>query len=390
MKERSPKNIVFLVLIVLVVAGAVVGAVLVLRTDSVEERVEKNQLVSFLFTVHDGDAVKVIEVFLYNPATKKGTMLFLPGNTWLMLESLNRYDKLEALYHVGKPQALIAKIERMIDVKIPYYLDLSRQDFVSLVDLLEGIEVLIPSPVTMTVDGRMFLFESGSVVLDGDKAADFLEMNLDGDTDMERAQRRQDLLKSLLARLKKCEISGLFGLPGVMTRLTGYVHANLAAPELKTLIKTLASMQTEGILYRRVHGTSRTQNKEEIFLPNDQGDQLRKTMAQAVEFLKNDEGMRPEDLIVNLEILNGTEIAFRARDCGRIYKKYGYEVLREDNAPEKPVAKTVVIDYKGNEKMAREIAAVIRCTKIEVRPDEQAEADVTIILGMDFDGQYCQ
>ena len=81
---------------------------------------------------------------------------------------------------------------------------------------------------------------------------------------------------------------------------------------------------------------------------------------------------------------------FRARDCARIYKKYGYEVLREDNAPEKPVKKTVVIDHRGNQRLAQEIAAVIKCRNIETSAGDKTAADITIILGMDFDGQYCQ
>jgi hypothetical protein len=194
----------------------------------------------------------------------------------------------------------------------------------------------------------------------------------------------------LLERLKKSEEAGFFQKPGVLAKMWSLLRTNLSSQELKTFISTLVEMQTEGILYRRVHGTSRLQNKEEIFLPNDQGEQLRKSMRQAIEFLNSSEGLRPEDLIVKLEILNGTDIAFRARDCGRIYKKYGYEVLRVENAPEKPVEKTVILDYEGNEKMAREIAAVIRCKNIEKRQNEQADADFTIIIGMDFDGQYCQ
>ena len=65
-------------------------------------------------------------------------------------------------------------------------------------------------------------------------------------------------------------------------------------------------------------------------------------------------------------------------------------MLREDNAPEKPVKKTVVIDHRGNQRLAQEIAAVIKCRNIETSAGDKTAADITIILGMDFDGQYCQ
>jgi LCP family protein required for cell wall assembly len=389
-KERSPKSVIFLILIILVATGAIVTAVLMLRTDSVEERVKKGQLVNVLFTVQEQGKVQLIEVLLFNPETKKGAILYLPNDTWLMLESLNRYDKLETLYAPGNPSRLLEKIEKMIDAKISYYIDFDSARLADLVDLVGGIEVLIPSPVDKTAGGRRYLFESGNVVLDGDKARDFLSLEVDNESDMDRAQRRQDFLKALFDRLIKSDNAGFLAKPGVFAAVQKTLSTNLSAQELQTFLGQLRDLNLEGILYRRVHGTERMQNGEEIYIPNDQGEQLTKAMQQAVDFLRNNEQLRPEDLVVNLEILNGTDIAFRARDCARIYKKYGYEVLKEDNAPEKGVKKTVVIDYKGNGKLAQEVAAVIKCRNIEVKSDPKTAVDVTVILGMDFDGQYCQ
>jgi anionic cell wall polymer biosynthesis LytR-Cps2A-Psr (LCP) family protein len=389
-RERSPKSIIFLILIAILVAGAIVAAFLFLRVDSVAERVKQGQLINVLFTVQEKGQVVLIELFLFNPETKNGTILFLPNNTWLLLEPLNRYDKLATLYAPGKPGLLLEKIERMIDVKIPYFIDIEMTKLGELIDLLAGIEVLIPSTVNKTVGDRRFLFESGSVVLDGDKVKDFLSLEMEGDTDMEKAQRRQDFLKALSARLIKNEESGFLGQPEVFETFRRRLRTNLSAPELHTFLDKLQEIKGENILYRRVHGARRLQNNEEIFIPNDQGDQLKKSMAQAVDFLRNSGQLRPEDLVVNLEILNGTDVAFRARDTAKIYKKYGYEVLKEDNAPEKPVKKTIILDHKGNRKLAGEIAAVIKCGNIEQKEDPHSTIDFTIILGMDFDGQYCQ
>jgi anionic cell wall polymer biosynthesis LytR-Cps2A-Psr (LCP) family protein len=334
--------------------------------------------------------VELIEVFLFNPATKKASILYLPNRTWLMLEPLNRYDQLEALYAPGNPVLLQQKIERMIDTNIAYYIDIEADRLVDLVDLLGGLQVLIPTPVKKTVGDRQYLFESGSVVLDGDKVRDFLSLEIEEDSDMEKAQRRQDVLKAFFERLGKYENNGFLSKPEVFSAFQRTIQTNLSAQELRTFLEKTKDLNLEGMLYRRVHGTKRIQNNVEIYIPNDQGDQLKKTMQQAVQFLKNSDQLRPEDLVVNLEILNGTEVAFRARDCSRIYKKYGYEVLREDNAPEKAVRKTVILDRQGNQKLAQEIAAVIKCKNIEVKTDQKTAADITIILGMDFDGQYCQ
>ncbi|MBN2353993.1 MAG: LCP family protein [Spirochaetales bacterium] len=390
MKERSSKSTIFLILIIAVAAAAIIVAIVFIRTNSVEERVKKGQAINALFTVREGGRLKLIEVLLFQPASKKAVILFLPQRTWLMLESLNRYDTLETLYVPGNPARLRAKVAEMIGVPIQYSIDFDADGLRDLVDLMGGIEVFVSSTVDKQSGGRRYLFDSGSVLLDGDKATDYLSLDLDNESDMDRVQRRQDFLKSLIECLAKGEASGFLSKPGVFGALQKTMRTNLSAQELGTYLSKLQDLNLESILYRRVHGTTRMQNKEEIYIPNDQGEQLKKSMQQAVEFLQNNQLLRPEDLVVNLEILNGTDIAFRARDCARIYKKYGYEVLREDNAPEKPEKKTVVIDHRGNQRLAQEIAAVIKCRNIETSAGDKTAADITIILGMDFDGQYCQ
>jgi LCP family protein required for cell wall assembly len=394
LRERSPKSYIFLILIVVLVLGAIGGAFFLLRTNSMDERVKKGEIITILFTINDNDKVLLIEPFFYNPATKKAVVLYLPQSLWLMLEPLNRYDMIEKLYSRGNPKPLMEKIERALDVKIPYYIDIDLAKSKEVIDLLGGIEVFIPNAVNKREGGRMFLFESGSVVLDGDKAADFLSLELESDTDLEKAQRRQDFLKALLFSMIESAGKGFLGQGEPLSFLYGRCATNLSKQELETFIVTLQNLNSKGVLYRRPYGTLRKQDNQQIFIPNDQGEQLKQTMKKAVEFLKDTEKLRPEDLVVTLEVLNGTDIPFRARDTAAIYRNNGYEVAKEENAQEKSVPKTVIIDRKGNPKIAQEIAAVIKCKNIKAETDTDtktnAQVDFTIIIGKDFDGQYCK
>jgi LCP family protein required for cell wall assembly len=379
-----------LILIILLVCCTIVAAFIFLRTDSIEERAKKNQFINILFTVSDKGKIVLIETFFYNPETRKGVILYVPNATWLMLEPLNRYDSIDKLYAPGNPKLLTEKIERLIDMKVPYFVDMELTQFAALVDLLGGIEIFIPATVNKKEGDKRFSFESGNIVIDGDKAADFLFVNFDNDAEMEKAYRKQDLLKSILDRIIQNSENGFLLKPAVLSYFLKCVSTNLTSRELETFISELQHLDVDNILYRRVHGTYRTQNNEQIYIPNDQGDQLKKTMITAVEFLKDSSKLRPEDMVVSLEILNGTETAFRARDTAKIYKKYGYEIVREDNATEKNIQKTVVIDRRGNRNIAQEIAAVIKCKNIETRVEERTPVDVTVIIGKDFDGQFCQ
>ena len=390
MRERNYKKLFFLILILFILLGAVAAGIIFIRSNSVEERINAGQNLNLLLTVHDYDKVIFCEALFFNPATQKSVILYLPPESWFMLESFNRYDKLEKLYQVGNPDLLREKIERLINIKIPYQLDLSIEELGRLVDLLGGLEVFIPEPVQQKTETDYFLFEAGSVVLDGDKAQQYLKLAIPTDGEMEKAQRKQDFFKSLLVTISQRVQSGFLLKASTQDLMYRCFKSNLTNAEFRTLIQELGKLNSESVLYRRLHGVSRLQNKEYIFFPNDQGEQLRQTMGIAMEYLRENNQLRPEDLIVTLEILNGTDIPFRARDTAKIYRKYGYEVLREDNAPQKPVANTVIIDHKGNEKVAKEVAAIIKCKCIETAPKEKPSVDISVIIGLDFDGQYCK
>jgi hypothetical protein len=78
---------------------------------------------------------------------------------------------------------------------------------------------------------------------------------------------------------------------------------------------------------------------------------------------------------------------------------FGYEVERYANADRFDYEKTVVISRTNDMVAAQRVASLIGCKNIEQRQYLETESgtnltaatiDVTIILGMDFDGRYCK
>jgi hypothetical protein len=68
-------------------------------------------------------------------------------------------------------------------------------------------------------------------------------------------------------------------------------------------------------------------------------------------------------------------------------------VVSYGNAENQNVEKTLIIDRKGNREVASRVAALIKCERIVTESSSyggQKNADITIVIGGDFDGRYCK
>ena len=69
-----------MILILVIIAGTGVYAVLQLRIDQITDSLKKKQPLNMLFIFSDGEKALFLEVFFYNPDTRKGSLFFVPPN----------------------------------------------------------------------------------------------------------------------------------------------------------------------------------------------------------------------------------------------------------------------------------------------------------------------
>jgi len=119
---------------------------------------------------------------------------------------------------------------------------------------------------------------------------------------------------------------------------------------------------------------------------------LKLTIIQLVDLLAKTEAISQEDINFTLEVLNGTDIPKRASNTANIFRRFGYNIHSIDNADNDEYEKTIVIDRKGNIEAAQRTADIIKCNNVITQIDQNIDEaiDITIILGKDFDGQYCK
>jgi LCP family protein required for cell wall assembly len=391
--DNSFKSIILLFIIIFLVLSSVVTAYFIFRSDHIEELIKNKQNINILFSFSKDEKSFMIELFLYNSITNKGAIIYIPGNLWTKSDASNPYDEIESTYNPTNLQPLIKRIEKITNLEIPFFIDIQFDNITKFIDLLGGITIENRATLENEIYGNKVLFKKGNILLDGERVKDYLSFKKDDESAAQEDQRKQQFLKSLLTKLADKQINEILKKPDVHPYLKSIINTNLSSKELTSLIDELKKLRTKNIISRRVRGIEKTNNEGNTMLfPLEEGEYLKFTIQHTLDVLANQEILTEEDLTVKLEILNGTEINKLAQNTAHLFRKYGYHIEFYGNADKHDYESTTVIDHKGNMEIARRVADFIKCKNVITKTDQElnAQIDVTIILGKDFDGQYCK
>ena len=388
--KRLQQSIILLAIIILIIAATGVYAVLQLRVDQISNYLKNKLPLNVLFILSEKDTPLFFEVFLYNPETRKGAVFHVPTNLGGVIESLGRVDGLDALYKRGNPQPVVKRIEDLLGIDIQCVIDLSRTDVSRLVDLMGGLVLFIPNPVDVSSGGKKILLPSGSVVLDGDKIVDFLSYEEPLEQETERIGRKQKFVQALLKGFGE---NNQYLLGGATSgALRSYMRTTLAPRALGSLITEMGKFDPERMVLQRVLGNSRMVDGRELLFPLEDGNLLTEAVKQTLEANASSELAQGGDLIITVELLNGTKTQGLAASAKKLFQSFDVDVISVANADSNAYDQTVVLDRKGRLDDAKKIADIIKCTQVFSRPDASMDqaVEVTVILGKDFDGRYCR
>jgi polyisoprenyl-teichoic acid--peptidoglycan teichoic acid transferase len=380
--------IVSLILIIIVATVGVLSSQL--RSDDITTVVENQSMIDALLVIDAAGDLLLIEALIYHPATGKSALVNVPPNTGAIIQRLGRVDRIDTLYGMGEIDDFRTEVETLIGTPLPFYLVIDGEGLSDLVDLLEGVEVFIASNYGPAEGGPALMLPAGNVVLDGAKVQDYLSFEEPGETDVERVERRQAFVRRLLAAIgSKAEY---LSHRQVTPYFVGAIESNMDRRSLLTFAESLAALDVNRSISRRVQGNERVVeiagNRDTLLFPHFEGQWLRETVRQVRDSLATDESFRDENVVISLEILNGTAINGLARRTRELYESFGFDVVSFSNAESTGIEHTVVVDRRGNVELAQRAAEIIRATRVvsDLAPD--SSADVTIILGRDFDGTY--
>jgi anionic cell wall polymer biosynthesis LytR-Cps2A-Psr (LCP) family protein len=387
-ERRINATILFLVLIV----GSVVATGVVLysrtRTDQISSKVAQGEIVRILVTAHrEGEPFFSFLTF-YHPETERVAALDIPMSVGAMIQSIGRVDGIDQVFEPEDPTRFQAEISGLAGAAVDATIVFSESQLVDFIDLIGGVELFIVRDYRDVDTRDPLMLPAGNVLLDGRKAVDYLLLEDETETELERVGRRQTFVQSLLGGIQRN--ADILSHPDVVSVRDRLMTSQLDRSARTSLFTAWGNFDADRLVRRRVQGTVRTVDvageTRRLLFPHFEGQWLKQSVRQIEQTLSSANDEAGDQALVALEILNGTTSQGLARRTSQIYENFGFEVRRFANAESNQIERTVVIDRRGNGRAAQRVAQIIEAERIvtEVTPD--SDVDVTVILGRDFDG----
>lgn len=391
--KKEKKGLVFIALIVIILVALVAVISISFKQNTVTENLKQDPVIKVLFVLEDKQQVLFSDVLIYYPVSGKGVLTGIPGNTGGLHRSIDRVDRIDAVYSELGAAAYCQEISDLIDVDIPFYIDMSLKDFVEITDITGGLELFVPVPVDKeSPSGEKWLLPSGRVNLDGDKIRTYLTYVFDDESDADIQSRRQDAMIEFFSAIKKNTNSLLtkenFNLIG--SRMT----SNVKAEDLLELFQIISKVDTERFEIISVTGILNNVDGKTLLMPFRNGEYIKDVVKKSINSIVSPSQIANDRPYV-MRILNGTKVQGRAFNTQILLQGAAFEVLDIGNTEgDEEVEETYIIDHIGQPEVAKGIGEFIHCRKIveeEIKDDDAenvSNVDFTLVLGKDFDGRW--
>jgi anionic cell wall polymer biosynthesis LytR-Cps2A-Psr (LCP) family protein len=398
-KKRIDPSVFLLAAIALLLALGVAAAVYTLRSDPVEEALSGDRVINALFVIEQDQRPLGTYVLMYYPATMRAAVFDIPGELGLLITRINRVDRIDRVYTSGRISGFENEIENLLGIDISFSLVLTMENLGRAVDMIEGVELFIPSPVESRGEDKPALFPSGKTRLDGDKAVMYVQYESpDEDKDM-AVFRRQHFFLGFLKR--QGEKNETLKNPAAARLYHSFFQTSMSRRTQIRLFDEFAAIDTDRTSIQSVEGTLREVSDQMLLLPSFDGSLIKDIVRQTQGMLtrQSDSSMNER---FTVEVLNGTTRSGFAARTAELLRSFGFDVVSIGNADHSGYEKTQIIDRSGYDNAAKTLADIIRCGNISVetpaRDNPEAGLDIqnnieyrsdfTLIIGRDFDGRY--
>jgi anionic cell wall polymer biosynthesis LytR-Cps2A-Psr (LCP) family protein len=336
---------------------------------------------------------------MYYPATMRAAVFDIPGELGLLITRINRVDRIDRIYNPGRISSFENEIEGLLGIDISFSLVLTVENLGKVVDMIEGVELFIPSPVEIHGEDKPALFPSGVTRLDGDKAIMYVQYeNPDEDQDM-AVFRRQRFFLGLLKR--QGEMNETLKNPAAARMYHSFFQTNMSQRTRIRLFDEFAAIDTDRTSIQSVGGNPREVSGQTLLIPYYDGSLVKEIVRQTLGTLTRQSDGSMNERVFTVEVLNGTTVSGLAGRTAELLRGFGYDVISIGNADHNTYEKTQIIDRSGYEDVAKTLADIIRCGNISVETPARENpeggldiqnfeyrSDFTLIIGRDFNGRY--
>jgi polyisoprenyl-teichoic acid--peptidoglycan teichoic acid transferase len=364
-------------------------------------------------------------VMSLDPVGKTGAMLSIPRDLWVTIPGTGNQGRINTANYVGDdpplnypgggPSLAMLTIERLLGITLDHYMLINFDAFTTLIDTIGNIEICVQERIDdpKYPDGSYgfnpIVIEAGCQDMDGTRLLQYARTRATPNSDFDRATRQQEVI--LAVRDKILSAGGATALLGDALTIWESVSANVRTD------MTLDEIIALGLVAQEVkdirQGTIGTQevlegtgpDGSEILIPIQTdifalvADLFRPPSRPAVDA---SEGtgitLDPENLPMEVReeasiiaLLNGTDIAGRARNLQAFIGDYNLDVGFIGNAVDFPnVVDTSIVYYGDNDASAEYVAAILatfngnRMPSVTRGEGTYENGDLVVIIGRDL------
>ncbi|HWR10866.1 MAG TPA: LCP family protein [Rectinemataceae bacterium] len=387
-KIAFDKSHILLWVILALFLSAIIVGVVALKAESLSMQLKTDRPINVLLIFQQGGKPVSTQLLMFYASKSKAALLDIPANTAVILKTIKRMDRIDYIYKAGNPKNFMTEVSSYLDIPLNGYLLFDEKSLSNVVDLLDGLQLFIPSMIIQEGEEGVML-PGGAVNLDGDKVLQYLRYKEENESEGDALVRRQKLSIALLKKLS--DKSRYFDDRKASAVLVSALDSNFNAEAKRMLFREIARLDADSILLQKITGMYRSVEGDSLFFPFYDGELARDMLKQTLNAMNASNVASSSSKIYTVEILNGTSERGLAARTAEIFGSFGYDVVAVGNAETLDYAKTVLIDRFGDKEALTSIAGVIKCTNFSDAAEYRGKikADYTIVLGKDFNGRVC-
>lgn len=362
-----------------------------------------------------------IMVASYNPKTQKATLLSIPRDTFVGTNKnkATSYDKINALYQ-SSPQKTLAAVNKITGLNIKYYLVVSNNALVQLVDAIGGVEFDVPIDMDYD-DSSQDLYihlKAGPQKLTGEQAEWLVRFRKNnngtsypssyGDNDLGRMRTQREFMTEVAKQT--LQLKNITKIGSFVDILKENVKTNITNwSMIKDYIPYAVDFNTENLQTASIPGTTDTYNKlsffvynsketktlvDELFTEQNGNDESSSegsnntansntSANQTLNSSNTNSSTSSTNSKIKIELLNGSGDSTLLTKATKALKAEGYNVYKTGTTS--TTSKTTIVNKTAiQSNIVEEIKEVLGVGNISSSMSSSSTVDVTVVIGRDY------
>lgn len=203
----------------------------------------------------------------FNKDSKSVKLLSIPRDSYVYIPELGYQDKITHAHANGGPATTIETVEELLDIPVDFYVKVNFNAFIDIVEALNGIKVDVPyafSEQDSNDKPNAISLEPGYQLLNGEEAL-ALARTRKKDSDIQRGERQQEILKAIVNRA--ASVGSISKYANVIEAVGKNMETDLTFDQMKAFLNYATEGSSINIESLNIAG-------QDMYLPNSNGNRV--------------------------------------------------------------------------------------------------------------------